>query len=79
MFIRDKEKREVDFVLVDGQRPVALFEAKEADLEITPSGRYYSNRLGIPYYQIVHRSKKAEAFPGNCFIIPAASFFMLCG
>ena len=79
MFIRDKEKREVDFVLVDKQRPIALFEAKDADLEIAPSGRYFSNKLGIPYYQIVRHCKKAEAFPGNCFVIPAAKFFMLCG
>ena len=79
MFIRDKEKREVDFVLGDKQRPIALFEAKDADLEIAPSGRYFSNKLGIPYYQIVRHCKKAEAFPGNCFVIPAAGFFMLCG
>jgi hypothetical protein len=42
MYIRDKEKREVDFVLIKNDRPVALFEAKDGDSEISNSGRYFS-------------------------------------
>jgi predicted AAA+ superfamily ATPase len=34
-YIRDKEKREVDFVLVKDNEPVALFETKESDSSIT--------------------------------------------
>jgi predicted AAA+ superfamily ATPase len=79
MYIRDKEKREVDFVLIKDNKPIALFEAKEGDTDISSSGKYFSHKLGIPFFQIVHRCKKIEAFPGNCFIIPAANFFMLTG
>jgi predicted AAA+ superfamily ATPase len=79
MYIRDKEKREVDFVLIKNNRPVALFEAKDGDSEISNSGRYFSKKLGIPFYQIVHRIEKTEEYPGNCFKIPATNFLMLTG
>jgi predicted AAA+ superfamily ATPase len=79
MYIRDKEKREVDFVLIKDNKPMALFETKEGDSEISPSGRYFGKRLGIPLYQIVHRFGRCEAFPGNCFKIPASKFLMLTG
>ena len=78
-YIRDKEKREVDFALVKDNKPVALFEAKESDLNISKSGRFYSRKLNIPLFQIVHKAQKVEAFPGNCFVIPASNFFMLTG
>jgi predicted AAA+ superfamily ATPase len=32
-----------------------------------------------PLYFRVHKAKKVEAFPGNCFIIPASNFLMLTG
>jgi predicted AAA+ superfamily ATPase len=79
MYIRDKEKREVDFTLIKDNKPMALFEAKEGDSEISPSGRYFGKRLGIPLYQIVHGLGRCEAFPGNCFKIPASTFLMLTG
>jgi len=79
MYIRDKEKREVDFVLIRDNRPMALFETKEGDSEISPSGRYFGKRLGIPLYQIVHGFGRCEAFPENCFKIPASKFLMLTG
>jgi predicted AAA+ superfamily ATPase len=79
MYVRDREKREVDFVLVKKGKPVALFEAKEGDTQISSAGRYFAGKLGIPFYQIVNKPVKAEAFPGDCFIIPAAAFCMLAG
>ena len=79
MYIRDKEKREVDFVLIKDNRPLALFEAKEGDSEISASGRYFSKRLGVPFYQVTHRFKEFEEFPGNCFKISATNFLMLTG
>jgi predicted AAA+ superfamily ATPase len=79
VYIRDKEKREVNFVLVKDNEPIALFEAKESDTSISKPGRFYSKKLSIPLFQIVHRAKKAEAFPENCFVIPASNFLMLTG
>jgi len=79
MYVRDREKREADFVLVKNNKPAALFEAKEGDAGISPAGRYFAGKLGIPFYQIVNRPVKAEAFPDNCFIVPSTDFCMLAG
>ena len=79
MHIRNKEKQEVDFVLVKNGKPVALFEAKESDSDISKAGLYFGRQLSLPFFQIVRRCQKAEAFPGNCAVIPAASFLMLTG
>jgi hypothetical protein len=78
-YIRDREKREVDFVLVKDKAPLALFEAKTGDSSAGAGARYFSNKLSIPLYQIVLRSERVEAFPGNCFLIPAANFLLLTG
>jgi len=78
-YIRDKEKREVDFVLVKDNTPIALFEAKESEATISKPGRFYSKKMNIPLFQIVYKAKKVEAFPGNCFVIPASDFLMLTG
>ena len=59
-FIRDKEKREVDFVLSDRGRPVCLIECKASEEELAPSLVYFQNRLKVPTaVQLVHK-------PGVC-------------
>lgn len=59
-FIRDKEKREVDFVLSDRGRPVCLIECKTSEEELAPSLVYFQNRLKVPTaVQLVHK-------PGVC-------------
>jgi len=78
-YVRDKEKREVDFLLVKDNVPIALFEAKTGDDADMAMGRRFAAMLGVPFYGIVGRGQKPEAFPGNCFSIPAAAFFMLAG
>jgi hypothetical protein len=79
MHIRNKEKQEVDFVLVKNSKPVALFEAKEYDCDISKAGLYFSKQLSLPHFQIVRNCQKVEIFPGNCAVIPATNFLMLTG
>jgi hypothetical protein len=64
---------------VKDNRPMALFETKEGDSEISPSGRYFGKSLGIPLYQIAHRPGRCEAFRDNCFKIAASKFLILTG
>lgn len=78
-YIRDREKRELDFVLVKDNRPVALIEAKKSDLRISKSGKYYNNLLNVPVYQVVLTAKKAEVFSDNNYVIPALHFMLLAG
>lgn len=79
MHIRNKEKQEVDFVLVKNGKPVALFEAKNSDSEISKAGLYFGRQLSVPYFQIVRRCRKAEVFPGDSAVIPATIFLMITG
>ena len=79
MHIRNKEKQEVDFVLVKNNKPVALFEAKESDCNISKAGLYFSKQLSVPYFQIVLNCQKVEIFPDNCAVIPATNILMLTG
>lgn len=78
-YIRDRERREVDFVLVKDKAPLALFEAKTADSGVSGGATHFSNRLSIPLYQIALKAERVEAFPENRFLIPAPNFFMLTG
>jgi len=53
-FFRDNEKREVDFILMNENRPVALIECKSGDRSVSPHLRYLSRRLpGVPAVQLV--------------------------
>ena len=79
MYIRDTAKREVDFILVKDDKPLALFEAKESGGKIAPAIRHFGRTLNIPCYQIVRDLDRAETFPDNCILLPAASFLMLTG
>lgn len=56
-FIRDKEKREVDFVLVERGRPICLIECKTTETDLAPSLEHFQQRLRAPVgVQLVHRS-----------------------
>jgi uncharacterized protein len=78
-YVRDREKREVDFLLVKNGDPVCLIEAKRGDEKISAHGRYFAARLEVPFHQIVLNADAAEAFPENCFLLPATAFFMVAG
>jgi predicted AAA+ superfamily ATPase len=47
-YIRDKEKREVDFLVVKDGRPIEMMEVKWADTQVAPSLVYYADKLKIP-------------------------------
>jgi hypothetical protein len=51
-FIRDKNKREVDFLIVDEGAPFLLVEAKLGDTEPAKALRFFQEKLGIPAVQL---------------------------
>ena len=56
-YLRDKEKNEVDFVLLRENKPWFLLEAKLSDTSLSPALFRFSERLGgIPSIQIVRKS-----------------------
>jgi len=77
-YIRERGgAKEIDFVLTEKKKPVALFEAKIGRAEITSAGRIYAERLKVPFYQVVLDHESPTEYPGNCFVIPAAEFLMM--
>lgn len=56
-YIRDKEKREVDFLITEKMKPVCLIEAKASDEELSGSLLYFQEKLNIPTsVQLLHKS-----------------------
>ena len=55
-YVRDKEKREVDFIVLEQQKPICLVEAKFNDENLSGSLLYYQEKLKVPYaIQLVHK------------------------
>ncbi len=44
-YVRDKEHREVDFLITERRKPYLLMEAKLSDEQISPALRYFAQRL----------------------------------
>jgi len=56
-YIRDKEKREVDFVLSEKGNPFCLIECKTAEENISPSILHFQRKLKIPVaIQLLHKA-----------------------
>lgn len=78
-YIRTQQGKEIDFVLIKDNRPLALFEAKLSAQKPAPAGRYFGGRMNIPFYQIVANSNETSAWPDRCYQIPAWQIMALLG
>jgi predicted AAA+ superfamily ATPase len=76
-YVRDREKREVDFLITENQKPYALVEAKLTGEEIDPNLKYFHDRLKPVYsVQVVRAPYKNKGLfaSGGVLRIPAAHF-----
>ena len=62
-YVRDKEKREADFLITESSRPHALIETKLSGLDISPSLSYFHERL-----KPVHAIQLVRQAPGSAVI-----------
>ena len=71
---RDKEKREVDFVITQNSKPVVLIESRLSDRILSPHLHYLSDQLtGIPQIQLVGESG-IDYHKGNSRIVSADTY-----
>ena len=78
-YLRDKEKREVDFVVVRDRQPWFLVETKYRDDSMNPALQRYQRQVGAPFaFQVMVDAAYVEA---DCFaklggplIVPARTF-----
>jgi len=76
-YVRDRDKREVDFLISENQKPYCMIEAKLTGEEIDPSLRYFHDRFKPAYSVQVVRSplkNKGLFASGWIFSIPAVHF-----
>ena len=67
-YLRDKEKREVDFVVVRDRTPWFLVEVKHRDESLDATVKYYQDRIKAPFaFQVV---VEAEYVDADCFAAP---------
>jgi hypothetical protein len=56
-FLRDVDKREVDFLVTVDRKPWFAVEAKLSDENVATNLRYFQDKLKIPFaYQVVRKS-----------------------
>ena len=72
-FLRDTDKREVDFVVLQDKKPLFGVECKLSDKSVSPAIPYFKKRTGIPvFYQVHLKSKDIKTPTGR--IIPFTTF-----
>jgi uncharacterized protein len=77
-YVRDKQKREVDFLIVRDDQPWFLVEAKLGDATLSPHLRHFQHQTGAAHaFQVVQDLPYVAA---NCFsrsdpvVVPARTF-----
>lgn len=75
-YLRDKDKREVDLVVVRDGKPWFLVEVKQKAATIGGTLRHFQDRLGVPHaFQVVidadHVDADCFARPGTAVVVPA--------
>lgn len=79
-YVRDKEKREVDFLITERRRPMLLVEAKLSGDDISPSLSYFYERLRPRFaMQLVRNPAKKEPvlISDHIASLPAATVLSL--
>jgi predicted AAA+ superfamily ATPase len=73
-YLRDLDKREVDFLVTVEGKPWFAVEAKMSDTTLSPNLLYFGDRLKIPYlYQVVQQTEK-DFMENGVHVLPAGRF-----
>jgi len=72
-FLRDTDKREIDFVVVQEGKPLFAVECKTGEKDVSPSVYYFMERTQIPKFYQVHKGHKDYEKKG-VRVLPAQTF-----
>ena len=78
-YLRDKEKREVDFLVARNGTPWFLAEVKHGDETLSPSLQRYQDQIGAPFafqvtFDTAYVDRDCFAEPGPPLVVPARTF-----
>lgn len=72
-FLRDTDKREVDFVVLKDRIPMFAVECKAGERGINPAMHYFMERTAIPTWYQVHTGEK-DYLQDGIRVLPAETF-----
>lgn len=73
-FIRDTDKREIDFVVLKNKKPIFAVECKSGENNLSPHIPYFRERTNIPLFYQVHSGTKHRQIDGKTSILPFSDF-----
>ena len=74
-FFRDVDGREVDFVVIEGRKPILMVECKTSDQDPSPALKYLAQRFpDAPAFQISARGTKDVEISKQIRLMPARHF-----
>jgi hypothetical protein len=73
-YLRDVNKREVDFIVTIGKKPWFAVEVKLNDTALSPSLLYFKEKLSIPHVYQVVKKEGADRIEKGARIISAGKF-----
>jgi hypothetical protein len=72
-FLRDTDKREVDFVVLKNRKPLFAVECKTGERDVSPAIRYFAQRTPVPRFYQVHLGER-HFESGVATVIPFRTF-----
>jgi predicted AAA+ superfamily ATPase len=72
-YLRDTDKREVDFVVLRDRKPLFAVECKSGEKALSPAIRYFAERTPIPRFYQVHLGERSFA-TGKAAVLPFVRF-----
>lgn len=73
-YLRDIDKREIDFVVLRDRKPLFAVECKSGEKSLSPHIPYFKARTPIPKFYQVHMGKAHRAPMDGVEIIPFPEF-----
>jgi hypothetical protein len=72
-FLRDTDKREIDFVVMKDRKPSFAVECKAGESGLNPAIHYFKERTDIPKFYQVHKGKK-DYLKDGIRVLPVEKF-----
>lgn len=73
-FIRDTDKREVDFVVLKDKKPLFAVECKTGESSVSSHLFYFRDRTAIPHFYQVHLGTKSKRVDDRISLMPFEEF-----
>ena len=73
-FLRDTDKREIDFVVLKNRKPLFAVECKTGEKSLNPHIPYFRDRTSIPIFYQVHAGSQHRQIDARVTILPFSAF-----